>query len=198
MKYHFDDSTQETLWNEAVWGLALVSKEGRFVKVNPKLCALLEYTESELLSKTFEQITHPEDIYDDVHMAHKVEEGEKDYYVMTKRYITKRDSVVWCKLKVNGVHDENERFVHFLSQIGEAITMVNNKDPYNKKTTQELSKPKGGAVSFFKSNAKWLIPMILSGIITVIGFGYKLYYDYQTLKDKIDSLTTETTISQEE
>ncbi|MGH2618262.1 MAG: PAS domain S-box protein, partial [Thermomicrobiales bacterium] len=43
-------------------GMALVSPEGRFLQVNPALCAIVGYGEDELLATTFQQITHPDDV----------------------------------------------------------------------------------------------------------------------------------------
>src|SRR6202044_1081078 len=43
-------------------GLALTSPDGRWLKVNRALCDLVGYSESELLARTFRDITHPDDI----------------------------------------------------------------------------------------------------------------------------------------
>ena len=43
-------------------GMALVSPEGHWLKVNSELCALLGYSESEMLTRTFQDITHPDDL----------------------------------------------------------------------------------------------------------------------------------------
>jgi PAS domain-containing protein len=43
-------------------GMALVSTEGRWLKVNRALCKLVGYSEAELLSRNFQEITCPEDL----------------------------------------------------------------------------------------------------------------------------------------
>ena len=43
-------------------GVALVSPDGRWLKVNRALCELVGYSEAELLARTFQDITHPEDL----------------------------------------------------------------------------------------------------------------------------------------
>jgi diguanylate cyclase (GGDEF)-like protein/PAS domain S-box-containing protein len=48
-------------YDDAPIGLALISPEGRFLEVNPKLCALLGYTRQELLSTTLGAVTDPHD-----------------------------------------------------------------------------------------------------------------------------------------
>ena len=42
-------------------GVAHVSLDGRFLRVNPRLCEILGYPENELVSMTVKQISHPED-----------------------------------------------------------------------------------------------------------------------------------------
>ena len=78
----------QTLWQHSVVGLALVDNEGRFTDANPALCGYLEYTIAELQSRTFQSVTHPDDVAADVHMARSVAEKRAEGYDMVKRYIT--------------------------------------------------------------------------------------------------------------
>lgn len=183
MHLHFQENTQETLWNNAQWGLAIVNKTGRFIKINPALCELLEYTESELMEKTFQDITHPADMYDDVLMSEQVENGEVPYYIMTKRYLTKRNGVVWAKLRVDRVETNSGEFCHFLSQISPAIRI--EEDTYSETIPikSKKEKSKDTTMDWIKANLKWLIPLALS----TIGAGYKAYHEWQTYKEKVDS-----------
>ena len=43
-------------------GIALVSPIGKWISVNPALCRMLEYTSKELVTKTFQDITHADDL----------------------------------------------------------------------------------------------------------------------------------------
>ena len=43
-------------------GTALASPEGRWLRVNPAFCQLIGYSEAELLRRTIQDITHPEDL----------------------------------------------------------------------------------------------------------------------------------------
>ncbi|HCB01616.1 MAG TPA: hypothetical protein DEP19_04460, partial [Anaerolineae bacterium] len=43
-------------------GMALVSLEGKWLKVNKKICEIVGYSEDELMNLTFQDITHPDDL----------------------------------------------------------------------------------------------------------------------------------------
>ncbi len=53
-------------------GMALVSTEGRWLKVNRALCKLVGYSEAELLSRNFQEITCPEDLSIDLKAMHRL------------------------------------------------------------------------------------------------------------------------------
>jgi PAS domain S-box-containing protein len=86
-----------TFENAAV-GMAHVSLEGRFVRVNDRLCTITGYTRQELLKKTFQEITHPDDVAEDVRQADRLRRGELSRYGLEKRYLRKDGSPVWVQL----------------------------------------------------------------------------------------------------
>ena len=107
----------ETAFADAPIGLALVSLEGQWLKVNGALCQLLGYTEAELLSQTFEKITHPDDLDADAHQVQRLIAGEIERYATPKRYLTRDGDEVWTSLSVSLVRDDAGQPAHFISQI---------------------------------------------------------------------------------
>lgn len=101
----------------AAVGVAHVSPEGRWLRVNRKLCEIVGYSEAELLRLTFQDITHPDDLATDLAQTEKVRSGKLDTYSLEKRYIRKDGSLVWITLTVSGVHDASGKFDHFISVI---------------------------------------------------------------------------------
>ncbi|MEO8322622.1 MAG: diguanylate cyclase [Actinomycetota bacterium] len=80
----------------AAIGVAMVSEDGRFIRVDRSLCRILGYVEAELLGMMFQEITHPEDLEKDLRYTHQVLAGEIDHYQMEKRYIHADGHYVWA------------------------------------------------------------------------------------------------------
>ena len=98
-------------------GIALVSPEGTFMRVNAALCELTGYSADELVKKTFQEITHPEDLDLDLDYVHQMLAGERRDYTMEKRYFHRDGHIVWVQLSVALVHDGEGKPLHFISQI---------------------------------------------------------------------------------
>ena len=101
----------------AAIGKAIVSPEGEFLKVNPALCEILGYEESELLQKTFQDLTYPDDLDTDLKFVQQILNGEIRTYQMKKRYIHSTGHLVWVLLSVSLVRDDAEKPLYFISQI---------------------------------------------------------------------------------
>jgi PAS domain S-box-containing protein len=98
-------------------GMVLVSTEGKFLKVNKSICDLLGYTREELLVKTFQEITHPDDLEADLTLLQKTLNKEIKNYQLEKRYYTKAGNVIWIVLNVSLVLGQDGEPLYFVSQI---------------------------------------------------------------------------------
>ena len=94
-----------------------VGLDGRWLKVPPKLCELLGYTEEELLSCGFEDVTHPDDIEIGKEQYQKLVQSEIKSFDIEKRYIHKNGSIVWVDINSSIVLDEDGKPVHFLTYV---------------------------------------------------------------------------------
>ena len=98
-------------------GVALVSPDGCWFKVNRALCGLLGYSEAQLLAGTFQDITHPQDLELDLENLRQVIAGDIASYQMEKRYRHARGHFVTALLNVSLVRDDQGRPRYFISQI---------------------------------------------------------------------------------
>lgn len=85
-------------FSSAAIGMALVATDGRFLNVNDAMCRITGYSRSELLTRDFQAITHPEDLDADVDYARQLLAGERNSYQMEKRYVRKDGSIAWVLL----------------------------------------------------------------------------------------------------
>jgi diguanylate cyclase (GGDEF)-like protein/PAS domain S-box-containing protein len=104
-------------FDHAPIGIALVSLDGGFTRVNQALCDLLGYEASELIAKTFQEITHPEDLDIDLENVRQVVAGDLRSYEMEKRYFHRDGHIVWVLLSVSLVRDSDGEPLYFISQI---------------------------------------------------------------------------------
>lgn len=125
-------------FEHAAVGIAHVAPDGGWLAVNGKLCEIVGYSREELLSKRFQDITHPDDLQKDLEHARQLLAGEIDEYSREKRYLRKDGSVVWIGLSVSLACDEEDRPGYFISVV-EDITNRKRREEYLRSLTpQEL------------------------------------------------------------
>jgi len=103
---NFVENRFKAVFDRAASGLALVDTEGHWLKVNGTLCDFFGFSEEELLTKNFQEITYPDDLKKDLDQMQKVLAGEIDTYAMEKRYIHKNGGILWALLTVSLVRDD--------------------------------------------------------------------------------------------
>jgi PAS domain S-box-containing protein len=104
-------------FDDAGIGMALVGLEGRWLRVNRVLCAMLGYTEAELLEKSFHDVTHPTDLEGNLARVHDVIAGRQSGFQTENRHLHRQGHVVWVSLTMSLVRDGGRRPVHFIAQI---------------------------------------------------------------------------------
>lgn len=87
---------------ELAWGaLAYIGLDGRWQRVNESLCETLGYSAEELYLMTFQAITHPEDLAQNLVLLNQLMAGETERYVVEKR-LRRRDGVyLWMRVRTS-------------------------------------------------------------------------------------------------
>ena len=111
-----EERYRATFDNAAV-GIAHVGLDGAWLRFNDALCTITGYSREELHTKTFGDITHPDDLEADLALAHRVRVGEIPTYSMEKRYLRKDGSIVWVILTVSLLRDSEGEPQHYISVI---------------------------------------------------------------------------------
>ena len=104
-------------FEQAAVGIAHVATDGRWLRVNQKLCQIVGYSKLELLQKTFQDITHPEDLQLDLEYVRQMLSGGIESYSIEKRYVCKNSKVIWINLTVSLVRNSEGEPDYFISVI---------------------------------------------------------------------------------
>ncbi|MGE5403024.1 MAG: PAS domain S-box protein [Ignavibacteriales bacterium] len=111
------ESQLKATFEQAAVGIAHVALDGRWVKVNQRICDITGYSPEEMLSLDFQSMTFPEDLPPDLENIKKIIEGEIRTYSMEKRYIRRDGAVIWTDLTVSLVRDASGTPKYFISII---------------------------------------------------------------------------------
>lgn len=98
-------------------GAALVSLQGEWLEVNSALSTILGYSRRALLARTFQDITHPDDLDADLGNVQALIDGKGQHYRMDKRYLHANGGIVQAQLDVTIIRDKDGLPLYFLSQI---------------------------------------------------------------------------------
>jgi diguanylate cyclase (GGDEF)-like protein/PAS domain S-box-containing protein len=99
-------------------GMALMSLEGRFLRVNPALCAITGYEAGELEATTDDAITHPDDLgRSPLDRWKTLDDEPAGFFECDKRYITAAGHTVSVLMHVAVVRDAEGRPDHLLAQV---------------------------------------------------------------------------------
>jgi PAS domain S-box-containing protein len=83
------------------------TRDGRIIKVNDKYCQITGYTEEELQSMRFSELTHPDDRQENWELFSRAVRGELPFYINEKRYVRKDGSIIWVRLNAACIRDND-------------------------------------------------------------------------------------------
>lgn len=104
-------------FEQAAMGMSITALDGRFLRVNERLCRITGYDTDELLARTFQQITHPDDVALDVEHMRRVVSGTIASYTMEKRYVRKDGAPVWVELTTSLVRHSSGAPEYFIDLV---------------------------------------------------------------------------------
>lgn len=135
-----EEQFKGALENSAV-GMALVNTEGFYKEVNDRLSEMFGYSNQEMKSMTFQEITHVEDLEIDLDYKDQLDSGKISNFSSEKRFIHKNKSIVWVHMSVSLAKNNKNEIIHYIVQV---IDITNRKkvEEENKLLVEENNRNK--------------------------------------------------------
>jgi diguanylate cyclase (GGDEF)-like protein/PAS domain S-box-containing protein len=110
-------SVMDGAFEGAPGGIALEHIDGTFFKINERLCQMLGYTESQLIGRTWQDITHPDDLDISEQGVADLLAGRVVIDSLQKRYMRADGEVLWVELSVSLARDEDGEPLYLIAQM---------------------------------------------------------------------------------
>ena len=107
----------QTIFEKAAIGITLIDKTGKPIMVNPKIKEFLGYSEEELLSMTFSDLSNSEDSEKNYKLLNQLLNKEIDSYSLEKRYIKKDGQIVWGQVTSSLFPNKDGEFSYIIGMV---------------------------------------------------------------------------------
>ena len=113
----------KSMFTLAAIGIANVDTyTGRFLDINEPFCHILGYSKDEMMARTFMDLTHADDMSENMTLLEQLREGTIEKFSFEKRYFTKSGNIVWVNITVSPLWEPGEVATTHMT-IAEDITL---------------------------------------------------------------------------
>jgi PAS domain S-box-containing protein len=164
-------------FDPAAIGMALADLHGRCLAANPPLCAMLEYDESELLGRSFQPFTLPDDLPENLSQGRRLIAGEIASFQLEKRYISKSGRVIPVLLSASLMRDAAGQPWGVMSQLQDISARKQAEDAlhYNEELYRTLVETSPDAIVMSDP----------TGIILFCNAQHAALYGYERAEDMV-------------
>ena len=105
----------QAIFEQAAVGIARLSLDGEFLRVNDKFCEIIGYSRKKMLQLSFSDITHSSDLNLWFKKIEQLLNGESDSFSTEKRYIHKSGQIIWGKITISIIRKKSGKPKYFVS-----------------------------------------------------------------------------------
>lgn len=105
-------------------GMAITSPEKGWLEVNDQLCHILGYSRDELVTKTWAELTHPDDLAADIAQFDRVVKNEIEGYTLDKRFYTKDGQEIFAAISAKCLRKPDGSIDHFVALVQDISEQV--------------------------------------------------------------------------
>jgi diguanylate cyclase (GGDEF)-like protein/PAS domain S-box-containing protein len=94
-------------FEDSAIGMSIEDLDGRFVQVNPVLCSMLGYTSTQLVTMSYQDVCHPDDLEGPEYLE-SLGDGSVRQVMRECRHIRSDGTVIWVRVHVGVVRDQGK------------------------------------------------------------------------------------------
>lgn len=153
------ESPRQIFFDNQVVGMMEVDADGHYIRVNQQWLNMIGYDAEEIISASFQTLTHPDDLPQQQLLDQQLVEGKCSSYRMDKRYICKDGRIIWCDLSVTALYNSQQKLT---GMVGLVID-ISEKKVFEKKLleTKELQKSlldsSPDTICFKDGKGRWIL-----------------------------------------
>lgn len=162
----------ESIFKQAPYGIA-VARDYQFIShINPMFEKILGRSKKELTNLRWTQITHPDDLVEDLGKFSKFKAGLIDSYSMNKRFVRPDGSLVWVNMTVAPLYLEEQgpkSHLCMIEDITERVEALQNLRESERSKAVFLSQFPGLAYRC-KYDSDWTMEVVSDGCYALTGY----------------------------
>ena len=105
----------QTYFDSNSVGLSVTAFDKSWIEVNQKLCDIFGYTKAELKELNWLELTHPDDLAENINLFNQALNGEIDNYNIEKRFFRKDGSIIYIAISSVCQRNNDGSVHHFLT-----------------------------------------------------------------------------------
>jgi len=133
------------LFRDAATGIAVTTLDGRFLEANTAYCQMVGYSPAELQQLDFTTLTHRDDRPQNQVLTQALLKGQRDSFIIEKRYLAKSGAIIWCRLSVSLQRDA----------VGQPVSMIG--------VAEDITQQRQAEVALQRSQALLRVACDISG-----------------------------------
>jgi PAS domain S-box-containing protein len=98
-------------------GMAIISREKEWLRINDYICTLLGYSKEELMNLTWADITYPEDLDLDMLNFNDMLSGKTDTYQTDKRFMKKNGDIIFANITMACQRNPDSSVNYFITSV---------------------------------------------------------------------------------
>ncbi len=110
----------QATFEKAAAGIAHVSTDGRWLRINPRLCEIIGYPQKDALKLRLQDVVHPDDLVAHNATFETILAGDRESAHTEERFVHKNGAAVWVDLTVSLLRDAKGNPKKFITIVEDA------------------------------------------------------------------------------